>query len=438
MDASDENPKRKRGEAAVDKNGYPVHHRPRSVYELKDNSNQRKAILKKAHRQKSQTQEEADEEKGRLDKEAEAKFLDSVDNLTEKKASIRVAALDILNEALSFNHLADLVDSRILTLSENLLKNVKQGNAEEVEKACRCLALCAVTIGGAGSDIEVINKACADALKDMMNDGAVEADKRVAVTSALAMITFLNGESDDAISLLEHMKNNCAATKNSKENEDVCAQLAASWGLLASLLPISYLGGAVYHEYVTFFAKLAEEHSCVEVRLAAGENVALLAEAHHHAEEKDMGKKEHKNELIEQDALLDLVNALATDCNKHTSKKDKQLQRATFREVVATVESGDLPSHDLTVGNRKLSVSGWAALLQLDAFKHVLGSGLPFHLSNNLLLAHVLGYDEEDDDDEDFRKDGKANSKRNKKAAYEEHNEKRMAKEALMHGQDEE
>lgn len=78
--------------------------------------------------------------------------------------------------------------------------------------------------------------------------------------------------------------------------------------------------------------KIAEllESQHLEVRLAAGETIALIYE---------LGREEDVD--FEEDFAMDIMESLkqlATDSHKYRAKKDRKQQRATFRDILQFIE----------------------------------------------------------------------------------------------------
>lgn len=79
------------------------------------------------------------------------------------------------------------------------------------------------------------------------------------------------------------------------------------------------------------------ESGHLEVRLAAGEALALIYES---------GREE--NEEFEDDFALDLIESLkqlATDSHKYRAKKDRKQQRATFRDILQFIQVSTLENN---------------------------------------------------------------------------------------------
>lgn len=146
----------------------------------------------------------------------------------------------------------------------------------------------------------------------------------------------------------------------------------------------------------------------VEVRQAAGENIAMCFAAYKEgpaveaAPDADAvaaaavavavaAEQKVAAPLVDMQQLAEKVAAMSTDGSRHRAKRDRRVQRSTFREILQTVEDGTQPMESLRIGHDTHEFEGWPALAQLDALRTALGAGLQAHLASNPLLADVLG-----------------------------------------------
>jgi len=121
----------------------------------------------------------------------------------------------------------------------------------------------------------------------------------------------------------------------------------------------------------------------VNLRIAAGETIALLFELARDLEEDFLYE--------DMEALCSALRTLATDSNKYRAKADRRRQRSTFRAVLHFVEGGECEEESVRFGLEVLYVDSWARRRVYAAFKDVLGSGMHHHLQNNELLRDIFG-----------------------------------------------
>lgn len=85
-------------------------------------------------------------------------------------------------------------------------------------------------------------------------------------------------------------------------------------------------------------------------------------------------------------------------------KKEKRLQRATFREIYNSFEEGTSPEFDIKFGRETLEVTSWTGRLYYNVFSGLLGTGMNVHLKDNGFLRSVFGLDEAEVESEQPKK----------------------------------
>jgi len=128
----------------------------------------------------------------------------------------------------------------------------------------------------------------------------------------------------------------------------------------------------------------------VDMRIAAGEALALLYELQRDADSVTIDKDTHRS-------LCTTLHSLATDGQKSRAKRDLRLQRSSFREIASFIdgsceeiepESVKLDSHD------RLDLLTWSDRLLYRFFTALIGSGIKRHLQENVFLREeVFGLD---------------------------------------------
>lgn len=91
-----------------------------------------------------------------------------------------------------------------------------------------------------------------------------------------------------------------------------------------------------------------------------------------------------------KDDLVEVLHQLATDSHKYRAKKDRKQQRATFRDVLHYIESGEVPELQIKFGQECLILDSWVRRKQYDALCCILGPGINIHLSENDLLRDIF------------------------------------------------
>ena len=124
------------------------------------------------------------------------------------------------------------------------------------------------------------------------------------------------------------------------------------------------------------------ESSHLELRLAAGECIALLYE---NCMENDLDLH-----LFNIHELREKFSQLATDSQKSKSKKELRTQRSNFRQILRTIEGDSYGPETIKFGCEKLEIDSWKMKRYYDTFCSVLGSGMNLHLSQNPMLRDIF------------------------------------------------
>uniref|UniRef100_A0A8C9WD92 Interferon-related developmental regulator 2 n=1 Tax=Scleropages formosus TaxID=113540 RepID=A0A8C9WD92_SCLFO len=322
--------------------------------------------------------------------EIEDKLKQCIDNLMDKSAKTRLAALESLKQAFSSKLLSDFLRTRQLTLSDCLERSLRKGSGEEQAAAAYvsaqfCVQLCA---GDSSEDCFTVLR---HTLGTILSDTCASMVARQSCAVALGMCCYVSA-AEDAEDLLKTLRNlECVFTSSYPNNEGVlpalkpgasrlhCAALQA-WALLVTLCPASHVRTLLDLHLPKLQACL--ESNDVNYRIAVGETIALLFE---------LGRDNDQDFLYDDsDTLCECLKCLAKDGNKHTAKNDRRKQRSIFREVLHYIENEDFTEEKIRFGTEVLYIDSWMRRRIYDAFKEVLESGVRHHLQHNELLRMIF------------------------------------------------
>ncbi|KAF3489295.1 hypothetical protein F2Q69_00054079 [Brassica cretica] len=152
---------------------------------------------------------------------------------------------------------------------------------------------------------------------------------------------------------------------------------------------------------VTYLSSLLEKDDR-SVRIAAGEALALIFELgtleKFAAEAKgSAGNGSVKEGSVSQEALMNMrglkskvtnqVRDLATEAGgKGSAKKDLNMQRSLFKDLVEFLEDGVAPETSTKVGGDSLQTTTWYQMIQLNFLKHFK------HMQENEFLRDVFSF----------------------------------------------
>lgn len=353
----------------------------------------------------------------------EEKLLQAIENVSDKAQQTRINAFQTINEILVHHYIPDFIDDRKVTLMDAVEKSLRRGKGVEQAWAARIIPLLVIQIE-ALEDIGTLVTALKPLLLITAQDASAAFDARAKCCSALGLLCFVGV--DDLGEILPLMKalhgifagsflkgDNSPSGASTEAGALHSAALSA-WALLLTLLPpgdvvaLTTAGGGIMPSMDNLIGMLQSPH--LDVRVVAGETLALLLELGRQHDDEFLD--EHINELIEA------TQKLATDAHKYRAKRDRKVQRATFRDVLHFLEEDVSPEISIKFGRELLLLNNWAIHHQYTCMRNALGFGMNVHLAENVFVREVLQLGPKIDEPERLRKAVKAEQRFLNAAAF--------------------
>ncbi|XP_055616577.1 interferon-related developmental regulator 2 [Toxorhynchites rutilus septentrionalis] len=353
----------------------------------------------------------------------EEKLLQAIENASDKSLQTRINAFQAINDVLVHHYIPDTIESRKMTLVDAIEKSIKKGKGAEQAWAARIIPLLVIQLEEV-DDINELIKVLKPVLLAVAQDTAASHDARAKCCMALGLLNFLG--SDDIGDLLPLMKSfegifSGSYLKGDNTPSSANADAAAlhssalnAWALLLTLVPSGDLvslvnsNNAMIPSIQKLVGMLQSPH--LDVRMAAGETIALILES----------GRSHDDGFLDEE-LSDLIEAtkkLATDAHKYRAKRDRKVQRATFRDVHRYLEEDISPEICIKFGKEALLLDTWSLHHQYICLRNALGFGMNVHLSENGFLRDVLQLGARLDDVQGNAKMAKAEKKFINAAAF--------------------
>lgn len=275
-----------------------------------------------------------------------------------------------------------------VTIMDMMERSVKKGKGEEQGSAALLSSVVASTLGP-GTETEMLFKDLTGLLLATLSDLSASLPVRSKCATAVGVNCFVHGEEDmasvtDALLALfsgSFMKGNGALPTNLAPAAMAAhASALMSWSLL---LTVQTHGAvvALTEKYGTRISELLESPD-LELRIAAGETLAVMYEV---CQEMD-----EEFELENHESLIEKLKLLATDAQKFRAKKERRVQRSSFRDILRSIEDGERPVLTVRFGRERLIIDSWCIKRQYDSLCTILGSGMNLHLSENDLLRDIF------------------------------------------------
>ena len=326
------------------------------------------------------------------------KLSEAVENLGEKRASVREGALKSLAKVLRSGSkaLVDTVLDYSDALLSSLLKLLRRPASES--EGVGCMQVAALYCCVLGSDENAAFEALEKVLVPLVHDDVAEA-LRVKAVATLAFACFVcsSDATDRVMTLIEDVL--CEESEGAPATDALRARAALAWQLLASAAPTE---AVLERSKVRVFEAVADllEADDSDVRIAAGQVLAALWEVAvaddgggdaAAADCRVSGLARCENPAVVSQAVAALQR-VAKDSSKRVSKRDRKEQRAALRDAEAWVVNGESPSGEtVRLQGAVLQMDTFARLRLLEELREVLGDALPSCLRVFPVLQDVLG-----------------------------------------------
>ncbi|XP_060801177.1 interferon-related developmental regulator 2 [Amyelois transitella] len=317
-----------------------------------------------------------DDAENEIQEKLEEKVLEIIDALNARANAARAAAFVALRSALQRRYLAGLLSNHRATLADHLSRALRRGKDGEKRAAAGIAPLLALQIGEEGAEdyMHEVRPALAAAAVDK----TASLETRTECCSSLAVLCYLLEE--DLTEIIEIMRMYETIFSGSYLKGDGSVKVSGAvieegnwhaaavdgWALLLTLLPAPHARSVLLSQPPSF-ARLGEllEAASLEVRMAAG---GALAMAHEWTSADD-------EEPPYLEAVLPRLEQLARDSQKFRAKRDRKLQRATFRDILKYFEEDEVPSVRIRVGAESVICDTWRAHAAYGALAAALGGG---------------------------------------------------------------
>ena len=287
----------------------------------------------------------------------------------------RVEALNGLCRAFGKKFVPEFVDNRKITIQDIIERSLKKGKgSEQIAAANLATSLCIQLRG----DADDLYREIKPILITLMTDKSASVLARISAATSLGNLCFLAApaivEVEAVMVVLEQTFT--SPSSHTGDTLSLCTAALSAWTLLATVLPMSRVHDLLV-KHAELFGKLLDAPD-VDLRIATGEAIAVLYEFLSESEENDsdeedsnVGDNRSKEELervvIAIDNLVPHLKELATDSQKSRSKKDRKEQKASFRDILRTVEEGDGYYEKVAINKReKLEIESWAMKKQYE------------------------------------------------------------------------
>lgn len=323
----------------------------------------------------------------------EQKVREAMDLALEKSVHTRTNALIALTTALQKRVLTVFLLDHHQTLCDLAERSLRKGRGPEQVAAARLATLLILSLSEV-PEAEQVYKVLYPVLTVALTDPSGPLAGRQECAYTLAVATFLACHDLADVTAAMNTLHSVFAGSLPKGNGELPNHPPATTALHTAalngfcLLMCLLSPTSVYTMVNKLLLEMFHLLGCsdVDLRIQAGEGVALLYEATRLHDPQYYWNRERE--------LCAALQALATDSHKFRAKKDRKQQRASFRDVVRTVEEEEVPCEAVSVGpqhqRQELLLDTWSLKMQYTALCRALGQGLSTHITFNIGVRDVF------------------------------------------------
>ncbi|TMS37895.1 hypothetical protein L596_004733 [Steinernema carpocapsae] len=318
-----------------------------------------------------------------LDVEDEDEFGDSprdrleefLDNATHKNPAIRTAAVKNIQVLLTKHYLYETLDKWKSSVIELIEKNIKKSDTE----AMLLSTLAALLSVQMGTEIENDLNQVLATMRQLCADPSQSENVRSNCALALGICVYLSSEQPTQIAdTLQVLNNVWTAVKVNSTSSNLFNAAIASWSLLADRSSNIRVVVNDYSKIVNYL-----DAASVDTRVSAGESLGCLYEL-------AFSNLDSEYVFPNHDFILQKLTDLATDSVKYRAKKDRRIQRFTFRQIFEFLRSGETPSVTIKFGSEVLELESFQEKLLYDMCCKFLHGGMNSHLKHNELIRDLF------------------------------------------------
>eukprot|EP00842_Homolaphlyctis_polyrhiza_P003710 jgi/Hompol1/433/HPOL_000150-RA len=311
-------------------------------------------------------------------------LLKAFEDLEEKRSSTRELALCSIIRSLSHRFQGELIDAKLDSWFE-AIKRVAQRQGREALLSNRVLALCWISVGS--------NPKYYDDVLALLQNGIRNgtAEHKASCIATLAIIAFIEDAGDAAT---WELLNAFEEILEDTDDAEVIASTLDAYGLLYSTASTKLDQDEFNRILDTHMALL--ESDDVDVRIAAGENIAIILEDSAKNIDEICAQQDDspnaKRYYSSHNELLSHLVSLSSDSSRHRAKKDRTVQKSAFRDILQTVENNHPPSVKLKIKHEVVDCDSWSKIRRLNAFRSAIGEGLTAHFIENRIVQHAFEF----------------------------------------------
>lgn len=296
-----------------------------------------------------------------------------------KNTVVRTKNLKIIQDMMTGKIMGEILYKRKMEVVDVIVKSLKNGKPGEKVLTAHIAVLYTLQMGSE-AELEDFYSQIKPLFLGAISDHTFPDQDRGRMLFRLATLCFLCSDNiEDRKELLTLIRQKIKQT-----DCDMLINTAASLSLILTICTPTERKNSI--QMLLSPVRELLKHSNVDVRIEAGELIAHIFELGRDYDE------EFDSQVDDLETLITDLETLSSDSARFRAKRDRKQQRASFREILASV-NGDESVHETVKVSiqESLALGSWSEKVQYSAIKESLGGSTSLHLQQSVFVREIVG-----------------------------------------------
>ncbi|KAI6189052.1 hypothetical protein M3Y98_00420700 [Aphelenchoides besseyi] len=307
-------------------------------------------------------------------------FAELIENAMDKTNTTRFRAIDQITRLFRHSYVPEIAEAYKAQLCEVAEKGIRRTN-EETDRSLKLVGALTLQLG---LDIEdVIDPVLASMCAYFADDSQAE-ELRARCAEMLGLCAYFGiYRPRKRLECLNNLRQIWSTMKLSMAQTHLFSSSLLAWALLLERCEEDRIEEAINESQARLCWYLSS--NSIDARISVGEALAVLYELATDNIDEEFRFANHPQ-------LKSTLDELAADSVKYHAKRDKRVQKFTFRQIIDTIFNDHVPSSKVRFNNKRetLEIEGCHSKLLYDLLCRILKGDVSIHLTKNEVLRELF------------------------------------------------
>ncbi|KAI6233878.1 hypothetical protein M3Y99_00856900 [Aphelenchoides fujianensis] len=338
-----------------------------------------------------------DDEEFTDDATAVDSFVEIIENAMDKTNTTRFRAMDQIIRLFRHAYVPDLAQTHKAALCEIAEKGIRRTH-DEVTRALKLVGVVTLQLG---LDVEDVIDPALNSMCAFFSDESQPEELRATCAEVLGLCAYFGiYRPTKRQECLHHLRQAWSTMKLSMAQTHLFSASLLAWALLLERCEADQIEEAINDSQARLCWYLGS--NSIDARVSVGEALAVLHEL-------AVDNVDEEFRFANHPQLKAQLEGMAGDSVKYHAKRDKRLQKFTFRQIIDAIFNEGVPSSKVRFNKREtLDVEGCHSKLLYDLLCHMLKGDLNTHLTRNEVLRELFDLGKTLEEEDALNKNSKA------------------------------